>query len=42
MDEDIFLADRCETVAAMLADTLGKARIVWRELQFIARQRDDF
>ena len=39
VDDDVLLADRREAVAAMLADALGKARIVGRELQVVARHR---
>ena len=41
VDDDVLLADRREAIAAMLADALGKARIVGRELQVVARHRDD-
>ncbi len=33
VDDDVLLADRGETVAAMVADALGKARVVRRELR---------
>ena len=41
VDDDVLLADRREAVAAMLADALGKTRIVGRELQIVARHGDD-
>ena len=34
MDQDIFLADRGETVAAMIADTFRKPRLEGLELEF--------
>src|SRR5690606_37679790 len=41
VDDDVLLADGRETVAAVIADALGKPRIVGREFQVVARQADD-
>ena len=41
MDDDVLLPDRRETVAAMLADALGKAWVVRLELQIRAVEGDE-
>ena len=39
--DDVLFADRREAIAAVVADALGKAGIVGRELEVVARQRHD-
>src|SRR5690606_18123290 len=41
MDDDVLLADGRETIASMLADAFGKARVVGHELQVVARYGND-
>ena len=41
VDDYVLLADRGEAIAAMVADALGKARIVRLEFEIVARNGDD-
>lgn len=41
VNDDVLLAYSSETVTAMLADALGKARIIGRELEIVAGDGDD-
>ena len=41
VDDDVLLPDRREAIAAMLADALGKARIVGLELEVRPVERDE-
>ena len=41
VNDDVLLADRRETISAMIADALGKPGVIGRKLQIVPRERHD-